>query len=399
MKIIRNSVLALAVVSAGSTFAQKKNETSAAVEYKNKYMTAMMTGDMEGAKKALVNAKEFIDLAAAHEETSSSQKTFYYKGEIYAAFLNVGMMSADTNFVKLAGDDPINESILAFDKAWDLGSKMKKEIKDAVYEKRAVLDNFASMAYQGEMYKEAAEMYAYEARYANAVDILDTVALFNSGLCNEKAGQFSAAGDAYAKAAQGGYRGATTYALASSAYRRAGEKDKASAIVNEGLSKHPSDKDLLLESVNSYIEEGNAAGAEKALTDIIAKDPNNKQLHYTIGTIYIELKENEKAETALNKALELDPNYLDAQYQLGAHLVTWAGNLRTEANQMKLGDPNYDSTLEKSNEVYQRALVPLEKYIAAQPNDKAVLTILFQIHRSLGNSEKALEYKKRADAL
>jgi Tfp pilus assembly protein PilF len=48
---------------------------------------------------------------------------------------------------------------------------------------------------------------------------------------------------------------------------------------------------------------------------------------------------------------------------------------------------------------YKRALVPLERYIAKNPNDKDVLNILFQINRSLGNSEKALEYKKRADAI
>ena len=44
-------------------------------------------------------------------------------------------------------------------------------------------------------------------------------------------------------------------------------------------------------------------------------------------------------------------------------------------------------------------MIPLEKYIVAFPDDKAVLNILFQLHRNLGNSEKAIEYKKRAEGI
>ena len=55
--------------------------------------------------------------------------------------------------------------------------------------------------------------------------------------------------------------------------------------------------------------------------------------------------------------------------------------------------------MKQSDDTYARALIPLEKYIIAFPNDKAVLNILFQIHRSLGNSDKALEYKKRAEGI
>jgi tetratricopeptide (TPR) repeat protein len=122
-------------------------------------------------------------------------------------------------------------------------------------------------------------------------------------------------------------------------------------------------------------------------------------LHYTIGTIYIDLKQNEKAEASLMKALEIDPNYQDALYQLGAHLVTWAGDTRAAANQLKFGDPNYDKMVLQSDDIYRRALTPLDKYISISPNDKDVLIILSQLHRSLGDTNKSAEYKKRADAI
>lgn len=394
----RNFGLALGVLALTSVaFGQKKNETSAAVEYKNKYMTAMATGDMEAAKKALIAAKEFIDLAAVHDETKESQKTLWLKGEIYANFLVLGMQTADTNLIKLAGENALDVSIDAFAHGYKLGNKMKSDYKESVYQKVILLNGLAGMLYKAEQYAEAAEMYETQARYGAAIDELDSTAINNSALCYEKAEQYLKAAEGYEKLAKVKYRGVTSAILASSAYRKAGEVAKAKALISEARKDDPSNRELLLELVNTNIDAGDAAGAEAALNDAIATDPKNKQLHYTIGTIYIDLKENEKAENALNKALEIDPNYVDAQYQLGAHLVTWAGNMNTEAKQLPFGDPNYNKMITESEDIYKRALIPLEKYISAYPKDKQVLTILFQIHRSLGDSEKALEYKRRAD--
>lgn len=186
---------------------------------------------------------------------------------------------------------------------------------------------------------------------------------------------------------------------ASRNYRQAGEPEKAKAIIMKAREENVTNKELLLELVNINIEAGDAAGAEKALADAIATDPTNKTLYYTIGTINIDLGKPAEAEASLNKALEIDPDYVDAQYQLGAHLVTWAGDIKQEANALKFGDPNYNKMIAQSEETYKRALIPLEKYIGNYPEDKAVLNILFQIHRNLGNSEKALEYKKKAEGI
>ena len=398
--IFRSSALFMCGIAlTTSALAQKKNETSAAVEFKNKYQVALMSGDNEGAKKALIAAKGFIDLAAEHPETKESPKTLYYKGEIYSNFLVLGMQTMDTSFIKLAGEDALEVSIAAYKKGFEVSDKFDRDIKDAVMQKRSMLDMYSNAMYKNEMFKEAGELYMTQAMFSDAVNELDTTSIFNGAICYEKASEFVKAAEGYEKLAKAGYKGTTTYVLASAAYRKGGQPEKSKAIIAEGRKKYPSDKDLLLELVNTNIDQGDAAGAEAALNEAIAKDPNNKQLHYTIGTIYIDLKENAKAEQALNKSLEIDPEYIDALYQLGAHLVTWAGDTKTAANQLKFGDPNYNKMIQESDDIYKRALIPLEKYIAKSPNDKDVLNILFQLHRSLGNSEKAMEYKKRADAI
>jgi Tfp pilus assembly protein PilF len=55
--------------------------------------------------------------------------------------------------------------------------------------------------------------------------------------------------------------------------------------------------------------------------------------------------------------------------------------------------------LQEADAIFKRALIPLEKFITISPNDKDVLTILYQLYRNLGNPEKSAEYKKRADAI
>lgn len=401
MKIsFKGSILTLGVLTLTSVaFGQKKNETSAAVVYKQQFQINMMKGKVDDAKKSLIEAKSFIDLAAAHEDTKNSQKTLWLKGEIYAAFLTVGMQSMDTSFMKIAGEDAMDVSAASFKQGFPLGKKYQSDINDAVSQKIVMLNNYAGMLYKAEQFNEAAELYTYQAKFSDAVQVLDSSAIYNASLCYEKANNYEQAAAGYEQLAKVNYRGTTSAILASSAYRKAGNLEKAKAIISEARKTAPSDRDLLLELVNTNIDAGDAAGAEKALADAIATDPENKQLHYTIGTIYIDLKENDKAEKALNKALEIDPNYVDAQYQLGAHLVTWAGDLNTEARKLKFGDAQYDVMVAQSQEVYKRAVKPLEDYITGAPNDKAVLNILFQLHRNLGNSEKALDYKKRSDAI
>ena len=101
-KILSLTLVAGSLIST-SVFSQKSVETTAALDFRQ-YGEALMKGDAELAKKKLIKAKESIDIAAAHADTKESAKTLYYKGEIYSNFLTLGMMSADTNFMKLAGD-------------------------------------------------------------------------------------------------------------------------------------------------------------------------------------------------------------------------------------------------------------------------------------------------------
>ncbi|MDX2362872.1 MAG: tetratricopeptide repeat protein [Crocinitomicaceae bacterium] len=396
--LIKSIGLAVGILALTSTaFGQKKNETSAAVEYKNNFQSSMAKQDMEGAMKSLLEAKKFIDLAAAHEDTKGSQKTLMYKGQIYSSIAI--LLSMDSTFTDISAEDALAISLEAFKTGHGLGKKYKGDIEAAVNQNYMLLSMAAGMSYEAEEFGDAAEAYDYASQFSAAIGIMDSSSIFNASLCYDRDGNYERAAEGYARLVSAGYRESNTAVMASNAYRKIGKTDEAKNIIEAARKNNPTDRGLLLELVNLNIDAGNAEGAEIALNDAIKTDPENKLLHFTIGTIYNELGKNESAEAALNKALQIDPDYVDAQYQLGAILVAWAGDISTKAKQLEFGDPSYNTMIAESEATYRRALAPLEKYIAAFPEDKTVLNILFQIERNLGNSEKALEYKKRHDAL
>ncbi|MEY4603840.1 MAG: hypothetical protein RIT43_1132 [Bacteroidota bacterium] len=392
---------AIATLFATVSFGQKANETSAALEYikfkDNMQMMMLGGGNMETGQTAIKKAKEFIDLAAENESTKKSPKTLFYKGEIYTGYLMA--FGTDSVLMKEHGEEYLNIGLDSYKQSLAVSSKYKSDIEESINQKKGLFGMGINQMYDKGMYKETAEAYELQVLFSDVLGQTDTSSIYNAAICYDRANEYDKAAVNYLKLAKINYKSTQNYIRASGLYRKQKKHAEAKALIEDARKSNPLDKDLLLELVNISIDAGDAAGAETALAEAIASDPNNKQLHYTIGTIYIDLKQNEKAETALKKALEIDPNYQDALYQLGAHLVTWAGDLRSAANQLKFGDKNYDKMIIESDNLYRRALEPLEKYISISPNDKTVLTILSQLHRSLGDMNKSAEYKKRADAI
>lgn len=378
------------------SIAQKKNETDAAVVYKNTFLPALMEGNMEAAKKALIKAKTSIDLAAENPETKESPKTLWLKGNIYSSFLVVGLQSMDTNFIKLAGEDAMDVSIEAYKKGYSVSDKFDADIEEGVTQNHDLMEGFAMMAYKAEQYNEAAEAFLIEVKFFEAINKVDTNSMYNAGLCYDKVGKYEEAGKQFEALTKTGHKGAKMYAFASNSYRKAKKYDAAKAIAKTGREKYPNDKDILLEAVQVSLDQNDAVGAEALLNEAIAKDPTNKLLHNTIGTIYIDLKQNEKAEAAFNEALKIDPNFDDALRQLGGHLVNWAIDVNSQANNLKYNDPKVKVLEAQSKDLFTRAIVPLEKYLTTKPNDLEVLRTLSQVNTYLGNTEKAAEYKQKA---
>lgn len=390
-------VIALVAVT-GTSFGQKIAITDAAVEFQNRFKPALMQGKMDEARASLLNAKASIDKAAAHPDTAKDPKMLFYKGEIYGASLSMVRSEADTSYVfDNFGKDALDVAVEAYRESYKSSKKFQADIEQSLNMSLMVLENLANTSFKDEKYKEAGDAFAMMYKLTQAKNIDEPSYLNNAAVSYSNAKMYAETAEIYAELAKIGdaTKAGEYYALAGDAYGRANNYDKALEILKEGKAKLGNNKEVLLEIVRVNLAQGNNAEAEKSLNDAIAADPSNKQLHYVIGTIYTDLKDYEKAEAAFGKALELDANYKDAMYNMGAMLVTWGQDLNKEASNMKLSDWRYDLTIEKAEKAFQRALVPLEKFIAMEPKNASVLMVLFQIHQNLGNTDKAMEFKKR----
>ncbi len=386
------------------SFSQKTAETDAAIKFQA-YETALYSGDFVKAQKSITDAKLSIDQAASNDETKNSPKTLFYKGEIYLGYLLA--YAQDSVMLEEISEKYLEEAVSAFGNCYSIsksiGGKVyknyKADLKETIDNKKALFGLAANMSYEQQKYADAAEVYELGAKLSGTIEEIDTVSMFNAGLCYEKSGDLTNAAKLYRQCADYNYNAPDIYTMVSYCYRASGNLTEAENIVTEGRKKFPLDQGLIKELVNNKIASGDNAGAEAALNEAIAGDPYNKDLYYVIGTIYSESNKFDKAEEALNKSLELDPKYEKSLYQLGAILVSWAGNIQDSANTLGYKHPDYKKLLAEANEIYKRAIVPLDQYVSINTEDLEVLTLLWQISRNLEDTVKAEEYKKRMDAL
>ncbi len=402
------AILIGAALLSSSAFAQKNNETSAAIEYLNFekiVFEGFESNDFNPAKAKLEEAKKFIDLAADNETTKSSPKTLFYKGEIYSAYHL--LFSMDSIFAKENGDKYLSISIKSYQNCLDisktLGKKVLKlystDIRLSVEKKKILFGGDANKLYEEGKFELAGQSFELQSKLSQSLYETDTLNLNNASICYEKAKNYKKAAEISEIICNSNPKNPRCFINAANSYAKLENIEKAITITEQGRKLFPNDRDLIMKLVVLYLNSNNIQGAEVALNAAIEASPNDKQLYFNIGTVYMDLKQNEKAEQALTKAIELDPNYNEAVYNLGAHLFNWAQLTKTEAKQLKLGDSRYEEMITKSTEIYKRSLIYLEKYIETDTNNKELLLILFQVHKDLGNTEKAIEFKKRADAI
>jgi tetratricopeptide (TPR) repeat protein len=362
--------IAFTALTFGS-FAQKKNVTDAIMTYK-KYNP--MSNGIEPSKKTVEEARKFIDLAAVNPETAEDFKMHLYRAEIYYSLIEVATMDAATNPVDEA---KMNEyeaiSKASFTKVLaDTKKTYSSDAQNFMGFRSDMMFNQGIEAYNNKKHEESlnAFLISYYLRTFIGEEYKD--AEINSSL------SLSALVDKLIDAK---------------------EYDKAITSANSVLEVFPKNMDALISMINIYLQKGDVSNTEVYINKALEIDANNKQLYYILGTSYIELKENEKAATALTKAIEIDPDYNEALYQLGAHYYNWAAETRTNAMNLDMKDPKVKDLEKRANELFTLALVPLEKYIEKNPNEKSILDILYKTNTKLGRIEKGQEYKKRLEEL
>ncbi|PHR46265.1 MAG: hypothetical protein COA32_11975 [Fluviicola sp.] len=374
--------------------AQNSNVVSAALEFK-KYTPALFTGNVDEAKEAIMNAKEFIDPAMKHESTKDDEKAHYYNAVIYFGLLELSGLEGNEDLKDFQNEetmDMIKESMLI---AYN-SRKYKRDVEDFIDQRVQLANMSGKAAFDKGDYKTAYQGFAGAYELQKMIGVEDEEMKTNALISAKNA---------------------------VATMKKSGEAEEALEFIESTREMFPKNAVLAIEGVNIALDNGDMDRAEEFFNTAAEANPENEVLFSSMGSIYLssadkayaELNEMEvtddgypekaakveelykKAEDNLKKALEINPEFLDAAYNLGVLYLGRGEKLSLKASQMDFNDPQYEPTMKKSEEMYKNAIAPLEVYIKQEPNSVGVLTVLFQVHRKVGNVEKFKEYKQRAE--
>jgi tetratricopeptide (TPR) repeat protein len=344
----------------------------------------------------LIEAKEAIDAAAVHEKTMNDPKTFLYRGNIYYELYT----SKDEKYAAYK-KGALDEAAASYDKALETIDNSRKVNKSEVMNQYYRLinsyyssGNDANQA--GDFGGASQEFEKVALLRENVFEEFDTVAYYYAGFLASKNEETDRAIALLQKVAPTGYEGSGVYYEIARLQMSKEDTDAASATIDEGLSKYPGDNNLMLLQTNLFLKDESKMGeAIENLNATIASDPNNAALYYARGALLQKDSTRlAEAEADFKKTIELDPNHFEANYNLGALYVNQSGAIQDEMNALDFSaQKEYDALKVQRDELFTKAIAPLEKALELEPEEKGVRAILLELYGKTGQTEKYNEMK------
>lgn len=404
MKKITVTVFALAMAMGG--FAQKKNVSAAEG---NLYEPVNLT-----------EAKSQIEAAMKDPSTANWSKTYYIAGQVYFKIYEKG---ANERGLKMQySQDEMSEALLqsvnAYLKCGDLDQKpdekgkiKPKYTKDVVKNVKTYAEYIISEGQEhqkkGENEKAIKMMQAYLELPNN--ELMKNENIQNSSIYNDvKFLVVNLAASVPAKRPlmiqymndlkKAGYKEETMYEWLSDAYSSDKQYDKMLQELQEGIKKYPSNKYLIGNMINYYLDNNKEQEAVQYLDAAIQKDPNNAQYYMIKGEMLIKKNQFDDAAANLKKATELDPSNFNAQYECGLAYEKKGEEIMDAA--VKIKDvKKYNAQKTKAIDEFKKSLPFFEKARQINGDDEMNLRFLRSVYYKLSMNDKYSEVDKAIKAI
>lgn len=341
-----------------------------------------------------LRAKEYIDKAMEYEDAREKAKTWMTKGDIYSRL-------AYPKDGEDYGISPVEAAIIATEsyttaKGMDTRRIDENRLNLNLSQYSNVVFSLGVSAYNERAYDLALRCFTVTTKGKEAIGEIDSLAIYNMGLCNENLERYSEAIANYKGCIAIGYSSELCYQNISYLQRLQGDDAAALATVNEGLLTHPGNRDLLTSKVNLLLALNRHSEAIEYLNPLIAADPDNAILVYARGTCHNSEGSTNAAINDFKKAIEIEPDYFDAVYNLGAAYYNLGADIVNEAND--LSDPAlYEAKKGEADEYFELARVQLERAHELDARNVAVMRSLLEIYARNNDMEKYKEMKARMD--
>lgn len=345
-------------------------------------------------------AASYIEQAIENPKANVKNKTWRYRGEIY---LNI---SKDSTLFA-AFPDALTMAKDSYMKAKELDTKgsYAQECQIGLGQVQMAASNAGIAQYNTGDFGRAGGFFDLSAEIASAFEATDTMALYNSALCYEKAGNVELAVARYQACADIEYQVPNVFLFISNLYRTTGQEDLALQTLADARKAHPREQSLIIEELNIYLTNEEFDKAKENLALAAEQDPTNEILWFSLGSVLDNLGNAEEAIEAYLKALEVKADYFDANYNLGALYFNQAVQGINEANDMwKPRMTKTESDAQKKLEGDAKALFAtakpyLEAAHAQDAEDLETMRSLRDVYARTGDDDKLLEMSAKLKAL
>lgn len=276
--------------------------------------------------------------------------------------------------------DALTEALDAFSQAakLDNGSKTK-DLVAAIKDITAKFSSDAVSAYSLGDYAKSSICFenAAKASVTAPCTVLDTNAVYNSGLTAYMGGNTERAKSMFEKCLGYGYAGTDgeVYVRLADIASKAGDADGSKNYLEEGFSKFPQSQGIIVGLINYYMTTGGNTDRFFELLDIAkANDPKNASLYYAEGDIHQKLGEYEKAEIAFDKCAEIDPAYEYGYIGKGVMLYNRAIEFQELASN-EMDDAKYQEYADQFEKSLKACIEPFEKAYEISKNEETRKTV------------------------
>ena len=347
-----------------------------------------------------LKAAEFIDQAILDEKANVKEKTWRYRGNIYTNLASDSALYAQV-------PDALEKAAASFVKAdeLDLKQRYSSERMADIARGATIAGNSGISYFNSGVYGRAGELFVTASEMTMMLGAVDTMAIFNSALCFEKASMYDRAVDQYMMCGGYGYQVPDVFLFAANIQKMEGDTAKALTTLQSARQDFPREQALIIEELNIYLVAGQFELAKENLMLAAEQDPTNEILWFSLGSVYDNLGMQDEAVDAYTKSLGIKADYFDANYNLGALYFNKAVQMVNEANDMwKPRMSKDEATKQKELEdggkaMFSTALPYLEEALDVEPEDRETLRSLRDIYARVGMDEKMLEISAKLKTL
>ena len=337
-------------------------------------------------------ASTYIEQAILIEKSNTKDKTWRYRGEIY---LNISRDSSLTmeypNALRISMESYLKATEL------DIKGRYEDEIRLGLAQVQIGANGKGISYYNTTSFDLAASSFDLAAEVARTFDIVDTMAVYNSALCYEKADMTDMAIERYRDCADIKYQVPNVFLFISTLYRNSDNDEEALKVLQEARVSYPREQSLIIEELNIYLTNKDFERAKANLELAAEQDPTNEILWFSLGSVFDNLGNYDEAIIAYQKAIVVKSDYFDANYNLGALYFNKAVLGINEANEMwkprmtRTEAANQKKLEEDSKSMFVTARPYLESAFQVDPTDIETIRSLKDIYARTGEDDKFLQ--------